>query len=65
MAEKTISYEEAFDELQGIVKQMEESTISIDELATKIERAGKLIRICKDKLTKTEEEINKIMATFE
>lgn len=67
MAEKEekISYEEAFGELQEIVSQMEQSAISVDELSAKIERAGKLIRICKNKLTKTEEEINKIMETFE
>ena len=44
---------------------MEHADISVDDLAEKIERAGVLIKICKEKLTKTEEEINKITEKFE
>ncbi len=60
-----MNYTEAFEELQHIVKQMEHADISVDDLAEKIERAGVLIKICKEKLTKTEEEINKITEKFE
>ncbi len=60
-----MNYTEAFEELQQIVKQMEHADISVDDLAEKIERAGVLIKICKEKLTKTEEEINKITEKFE
>ncbi|MBO4232023.1 MAG: exodeoxyribonuclease VII small subunit [Bacteroidales bacterium] len=64
MAEK-ISYTDAYNELKEIVEAMEQSNVSVDDLAKKIERAGLLIQICKDKLTKTEEEINKIVEKFE
>ncbi|HHU47597.1 MAG TPA: exodeoxyribonuclease VII small subunit [Bacteroidales bacterium] len=60
-----MNYTEAFTELQQLVKQMEQADVSVDELAQKIERAGKLIQICKDKLVKTEEEIAKIAEQFE
>ncbi len=60
-----MNYTEAFEELQEIVKQMENADISVDDLAKKIERAGVLIKICKEKLTKTEEEITKIAENFE
>ena len=60
-----MNYTEAFEELQQIVKQMEHADISVDDQAEKIERAGVLIKICKEKLTKTEEEINKITEKFE
>lgn len=60
-----MNYTEAFEELQQIVKQMEHADISVDDLAEKIERAGVLIKICKEKLTKTEEEISKITEKFE
>lgn len=60
-----MNYTEAFEELQEIVKQMENADISVDDLAKKIERAGALIKICKEKLTKTEEEITKIAENFE
>ena len=53
------TYTEAFEQLQQIVKQMEDADISVDDLADNIKKATKLIKICKDKLTKTEEEVNK------
>ena len=61
MQEKKLTYTEAYEELQEIVKKMENADISIDELSEKIKRASLLIKICKDKLFKTEEEINAII----
>lgn len=55
------SYTEAYNELQEIVRKMENADVSVDELTKNIERATQLIKICKDKLTKTEAEVNKIM----
>ena len=55
------TYTDAFEELQEIVRQMENADISVDDLSSKIQRASLLIKICKDKLTKTEEEVTKIM----
>jgi exodeoxyribonuclease VII small subunit len=60
MAEE-ITYTQAFDELQKIVNQMENSEISIDQLDTKIKRASELLKICKDKLFKTEKSVQKIL----
>ncbi len=60
MAEE-ITYTQAYDELQGIVKEMENSQISIDHLDNKIKRASELLKICKDKLFKTEKSVQKIL----
>jgi len=60
MAEE-VTYTQAFDELQLIVTQMENSEISIDQLDTKIKRASELLKICKDKLFKTEKSVQKIL----
>lgn len=57
-----LTYTEAFEQLQDIVKQMENADISVDDLSEKIKKASKLIKICKDKLTKTEQEVNKTIA---
>ena len=59
--ENEIKYTEAFEELQKIVSDMEESKISIDELDIKIKRASELLKICKDKLFKTETNVQKIL----
>lgn len=56
------SYTAAFEELKEIVNQLENDSISVDELAEKMKRATELMKICKDKLTKTEEEINKTIS---
>ncbi|HSZ32734.1 MAG TPA: exodeoxyribonuclease VII small subunit [Puia sp.] len=55
------NYTEAFEELQEIVSEIEQGEISVDELAAKVKRAALLIKICKDKLTTTEEDVNKIL----
>lgn len=55
-------YEEAFAELQGIVCKMENDELDIDQMSEQLKRAQELIRLCKDKLTKTDEEIKKILA---
>lgn len=56
------TYTAAFEELKEIVDQLENDSISVDELAEKMKRATELMKICKDKLTKTEEEINKTIS---
>ena len=63
MAKEIITYAEAVSELQQIVQEMENADISVDELSDKIKRCTMLIKLCKDKLTKTEAEIAKIMQT--
>ena len=55
-------YEEAYNELQGIVRKMEGDELDIDQMAEAVKRAQELIKLCKDKLTKTDEEIKKILA---
>jgi exodeoxyribonuclease VII small subunit len=57
---KEIKYEEAFTQLQNIVRKMENDEYSIDEIAVQLKEAQRLIKFCKDKLTKTEQEIRQL-----
>ena len=59
--EKTPNYEEAVSQLEEIVKKMESGELDIDMMSTELKNAQQLIKLCKDKLTKTEEEIKKIL----
>lgn len=59
------AYQEAFEELQQIVADIEDGQISVDELSEKVSRASALIKICKAKLTSTEENVQKILADLE
>jgi exodeoxyribonuclease VII small subunit len=58
---KTPNYEEAVSQLEEIVKKMESGELDIDMMSTELKNAQQLIKLCKDKLTKTEEEIKKIL----
>jgi exodeoxyribonuclease VII small subunit len=55
------NYTKAFEELQTIVSEIEQGEISVDELSEKVKRAAQLIKICKLKLTTTEEDVNRIL----
>ncbi len=60
MSEK-LSYTEAYEELSGIVSDLEEGEISVDELSAKVKRASLLIDICQKKLASTEEDVEQIL----
>ena len=64
MTEK-MNYVEAFNELQLIVQEIEDGQITVDELALKVKRAATLIKICKSKLSSTEEDVNQILKELE
>ena len=53
-------YEAAFAQLQTIVRKMENDEYSIDEIAVQLKEAQRLIKFCKDKLSKTEAEIRQL-----
>jgi len=62
---ETPNYSEAFEELQAIVAEIEDGQISVDELSEKVKRASVLIKVCKSKLTSTEEDVAKILKALE
>lgn len=59
--EKEIKYETAVRQLEDIVSKLENNELDIDELSTELKKAQQLVKLCKDKLTKTDEEIKKIL----
>ena len=56
-----MKYEEAVAQLEAIVRRMETGELNLDSLADELKKAQKLIKMCKDKLTKTDEEIKKML----
>jgi len=63
--EQEMKYEEAINQLETIVRKMENDEYNIDEIAVQLKTAQRLIQFCKDKLTKTEAEIAKIQTESE
>lgn len=62
MDKENLKYEEAVAELEQIVNRMENDELDIDSMGEQLKRAQQLIKLCKAKLTKTDEEIKKILA---
>lgn len=56
-----MKYEEAMRQLQEIVRKMENDELDIDQMSDQLKKAQELIKICRDKLTKTDEEIQKLL----
>lgn len=63
--EPTLTYEEAYNELKQIAREIENESVSVDVLAQKVKRASLLITFCQTKLKSTESEVNKIIAQME
>ena len=62
MAKEEMKYEKAVSELEEIVDKMERDELDIDQLSEQLKRAKVLVKLCKDKLTKTDEEIKKLLS---
>ena len=59
MEEKT--YRSAVVELEDIVRKMESDNCDIDQLSAYTTRALELLKFCKDRLFKTNEEVEKCL----
>lgn len=60
MATET-KYETAIRQLEDIVEKLENNELDIDEMSKHLKKAQQLIALCKDRLTKTDEEIQKLL----
>lgn len=61
MAEENLTYTSAMKELEGIVEKLQRPDCEIDQLCQLTERSVKLLAFCKDRLTKTDEALVKLL----
>ena len=61
MAKEELKSEEAMATLEQIVARMENNELDLDTMSEQLKKAQRLIKLCKDKLTKTDQEIRKIL----
>ena len=59
--DKEMTYESAKERLEAITSELEAGTVQIDLLAKRLKEAQELLRFCKEKLTKAEEEVGKLL----
>lgn len=62
---KEMTYNEAFAELDGILRLMQSDQCDIDRLASLTRRATELIAECRNRLTATDKELKEILADLE
>ena len=60
MAKKPLKYNEAVDELNSILDDLQSERVDVDEVSVKVKRAVELIKLCREKISKTESEVRKI-----
>ncbi|MCL2329100.1 MAG: exodeoxyribonuclease VII small subunit [Bacteroidetes bacterium] len=56
-------YSEAIAEIEAIIANIEQGTVSIDDLTTHIKKATELLQFCKQKLTDVEAELKEPLPT--
>lgn len=61
MTKTEMKYEDAMRQIEEIVEKLENNELDIDTMGEQLKTAQKLIKLCKDKLTKTDNEIKKIL----
>lgn len=61
MAKQEITYKAAVKEIEDILEKIEAGQLDVDELSKNVKRVTELLKICKNKLHKTEDEVNKIL----
>ncbi len=61
MARKKISYDEAIQEMERILIEIEEDELDMDSLSKKVKRVSALLDICKAKLRETEQDVENIV----
>ena len=62
---KQLTYSLALTELQEIISEIESEEINVDTLAEKVKKATELIKFCKSRLRNTEDEVKKVLSSFE
>jgi exodeoxyribonuclease VII small subunit len=56
----SMTYREAVQELDEILRAIENDAVDVDELTQKVQRSSQLIKLCKDKLRSAENAINQV-----
>lgn len=65
MATKKLTYNEAITEIEEILDKIENEELDVDDLAEKVKRVSMLLKICKDKLHKTNDQVEQILKEME
>ena len=60
-----MTYREAIEELETILRALETDTVDVDDLTTRVERSAELIRLCRHKLRHAEASLDRVFDTLD
>ena len=60
-----IGYAEALKELETILAELERTDVNVDVLASRVERASELIRLCRDRIGNAKLQIDNVVNGLE
>ncbi|MDR1623643.1 MAG: exodeoxyribonuclease VII small subunit [Tannerellaceae bacterium] len=61
MPDNKETYKKAIEKLRKIVANIENGELDVDILSDKVKEATRLIKLCKEKLYKVDEEVKKVL----
>jgi exodeoxyribonuclease VII small subunit len=60
-----VGYAEAMTELEGIVGELEGDHLDVDVLAERVRRAAELIKLCRTRISRAQDDVNRIVTDLE
>lgn len=60
-----MTYREAIEELETILRALETDAVDVDDLTTRVERSAELIRLCRHKLRHAEASLDRIFDSLD
>jgi len=60
-----LGYAEAMTELEGILEELEGDHLDVDVLAERVRRASELIKLCRTRISRAQEDVNRIVTDLE
>ena len=63
--DEAIGYTDAMRELEAILDELEGDELDVDVLAERVRRASELIKLCRDRITRAQDDVSRIVADLE
>ena len=63
--DSSLSYARAVQELEAILAELEDDNLDVDHLAERVARAAALVRLCRERITGTRMEVERIVADLD
>ena len=61
----SLSYARAVEELEAILEELEDDNLDVDHLAERVGRAATLIRLCRERISHTRLEVERIVSDLD